>query len=575
MATKTLVLISIGPVQEFIASARKLRDLWFGSNLLSELSKTVARTLQAHKARLVFPSPASADDLLAGSDFSCANKILAEYDGDEPAELIESARQAWRKDLAEAAKKAKDVMGEKFARLGLRSTMFDRQIDDSGEFYGVWQVIGPDGYGPARAALETLLAARKGLRSFAAPSWDGCGIPKNSLDGLRESVIEAEAEIPGLLKKSERLDAMGCIKRFSPLADRRSIRHFDDLASCALVPWLAALKNAGHEQDETAFIAALGGKAGQQQRYDEAWYDDLEVLRREYGDGATEANAIRKRIIKTLGPPPLYACILVGDGDHMGGALDAITSAEGHRVFSRGLAGFAAAVGDVIASYGGALIYAGGDDVMAYVPVDTAFECAAAVRASFAHTIEQIFSEAEIKKELGSITRPTLSAGLAMVHHQMPLGAALGLARHAERLAKNEGGRDALAFVMSKRSGCDIAIYGKWDDTQSGKGMLSRIIDLCQLYQDKDFQLSHALGYQLREAARLCGDRFEIESSGDGMVAKNAAAAMILDIFKQKKDSTKLARLLPGRTSIRKLSDDLVIARQIHVVQSIGRGGVS
>jgi CRISPR-associated protein Cmr2 len=33
-----LMIIGIGPVQEFIASARRSRDLWFGSWLLSELS---------------------------------------------------------------------------------------------------------------------------------------------------------------------------------------------------------------------------------------------------------------------------------------------------------------------------------------------------------------------------------------------------------------------------------------------------------------------------------------------------------------------------------------------------------
>ena len=37
-----LLRIHIGPVQEFIATARRSRDLWFGSWLLSELSKASA-----------------------------------------------------------------------------------------------------------------------------------------------------------------------------------------------------------------------------------------------------------------------------------------------------------------------------------------------------------------------------------------------------------------------------------------------------------------------------------------------------------------------------------------------------
>jgi len=32
-----ILLFSIGPIQDFIASARRSRDLWFGSWMLSEL----------------------------------------------------------------------------------------------------------------------------------------------------------------------------------------------------------------------------------------------------------------------------------------------------------------------------------------------------------------------------------------------------------------------------------------------------------------------------------------------------------------------------------------------------------
>lgn len=40
-----LLALSIGPVQEFIAAARRSRDLWFGSYLLSEVSKAAALAL--------------------------------------------------------------------------------------------------------------------------------------------------------------------------------------------------------------------------------------------------------------------------------------------------------------------------------------------------------------------------------------------------------------------------------------------------------------------------------------------------------------------------------------------------
>ena len=34
-----VLIVTLGPIQDFIAAARRTRDLWFGSWLLSELSK--------------------------------------------------------------------------------------------------------------------------------------------------------------------------------------------------------------------------------------------------------------------------------------------------------------------------------------------------------------------------------------------------------------------------------------------------------------------------------------------------------------------------------------------------------
>jgi CRISPR-associated protein Cmr2 len=66
-----LMIISLGPVQEFIASARRSRDLWFGSWLLSELSKAAAcKVVLEHDGdieALVFPKPESIDQLTSRS----------------------------------------------------------------------------------------------------------------------------------------------------------------------------------------------------------------------------------------------------------------------------------------------------------------------------------------------------------------------------------------------------------------------------------------------------------------------------------------------------------------------------
>lgn len=43
--TRHILHIAIGPVQDFIVQARRTRDLWHGSHLISELSRTAARAL--------------------------------------------------------------------------------------------------------------------------------------------------------------------------------------------------------------------------------------------------------------------------------------------------------------------------------------------------------------------------------------------------------------------------------------------------------------------------------------------------------------------------------------------------
>src|SRR5712692_3139887 len=90
-----LFLVSIGPVQTFIASARRTRDLWFGSWLLSELSKAAAQEIVNASGRnsLIFPAPHDEKLLHPDSRLNVANKIVALID-DSPQHLGEKVRQA-------------------------------------------------------------------------------------------------------------------------------------------------------------------------------------------------------------------------------------------------------------------------------------------------------------------------------------------------------------------------------------------------------------------------------------------------------------------------------------------------
>ncbi len=118
--TAHLLLVTLGPVQDFIAQARRTRDLWYGSHLLSELGRAAARALVDGGAQLIFPSLQANDAQLADClaplradktpPQNIANKLLAQVpDGCDPRELAQMTRKAvadyWRDKVAAPVKK--------------------------------------------------------------------------------------------------------------------------------------------------------------------------------------------------------------------------------------------------------------------------------------------------------------------------------------------------------------------------------------------------------------------------------------------------------------------------------------
>src|SRR5713226_6599061 len=97
---KYLFLVSIGPVQAFIASARRTRDLWFGSWLLSELSKAAAQEIVNASAEnsLIFPAPNDEKLLQPDSQLNVANKIVALIDS-PPADVGKKVHEAIKSRL--------------------------------------------------------------------------------------------------------------------------------------------------------------------------------------------------------------------------------------------------------------------------------------------------------------------------------------------------------------------------------------------------------------------------------------------------------------------------------------------
>src|SRR6266542_178643 len=153
-----LFSLSLGPAQEFIAAARRTRDLWFSSWLLSELSKAAAKEIG--KERLIFPSVSDDRELEPGSEFNVANKILAKVD-DDPQRLGEGVKAAVRNRLNE-------IREEAFRDLPAGSCNLDKakaQIDDLG--LSLVEVARAGGQIPERLFSDFVQAvADRGLYAF-------------------------------------------------------------------------------------------------------------------------------------------------------------------------------------------------------------------------------------------------------------------------------------------------------------------------------------------------------------------------------------------------------------------------
>ncbi len=529
-----VMAIAIGPVQDFIVTARRSRDLWFGSWFLSELSKAAAQAivmLSSQKTLLVFPATIDAGDLVPDSAFNVVNKILAVVEDPNAAgKAAEEAVHARLKDITEIAFRRINETNDYFGKN--RETAF-AQVDDLIEVYWAASPFNDAAqYAKAREKAESFLIARKTTRSFS-PAIKPSNAPKSALDGQRESVIDEKAydtlsarqlrQSYGVSSR-ERLCGVGLLKRNG---NRGTDDSFFSTSHVASLPLLERLKTDEQKNLLENYIADLGAalqlpkespelgrvpyeapyKAhgifsrlvqGRRIGYDGhllfaerlgELIEDKKAEQKARADLQKAQNALNDFLQNALDgekPSPYYA-LLQADGDNMGDAIDKLEDLGNHRQFSEKLSDFAKSVSKiVIEKYKGSLVYAGGDDVLAFLPLHTVIQCSRELEDQF---------KKKLRDEKVMSFQPTLSVGVVIAHHTEPLQGALTLVRNAERIAKTEG-KNALAIILSKRSGLDTTIRGSWKPA-AGEPLDYRLIRFAQLHMAGE--LPDGAAYELRE----------------------------------------------------------------------------
>ncbi|QPC80931.1 type III-B CRISPR-associated protein Cas10/Cmr2 [Phototrophicus methaneseepsis] len=189
--------------------------------------------------------------------------------------------------------------------------------------------------------------------------------------------------------------------------------------------------------------------------------------------------------------PQPYFVILSMDGDHMGKTLGNLDQGQ-HEKFSRTLADFARHnVKNIVEEeHLGRLVYAGGDDVLALLPVRHALQVAEQLRSEF----EKVVATIGVKNHKGEPV--TASTGLVCVHHTHNLQDAVNAANNAQKIAKDYYGRNALDVEFLRRSGEPRSMGHKW--RRDNETTFNHIDKLVHAFGD---DLSRNLPYDLAQIA--------------------------------------------------------------------------
>lgn len=523
--TRHLIAIQIGPVQTFIAAARKTRDLWCGSQLLSRISSDVARAVASEcggNESVIFPAlgklPAPDDDEQVAR-FS--NVILAVVpDGKDAAVVFKAAKKVGCSSWRAFAIDAKQVVGDNRV---VNDTIWNQQIDNVIEFYGAWEPLSEKiRYSTARENLMRRLAGRKALRDFGP--YAGAALPKSSLGSGYESVINpgtnglVDERVSRWLKlnSGEHLDCAGLTKRLA-FAKKRIEPDFPSVARIAAESWVKTVSEHPNGPDcldqlktlcETPILQRLIHKVKGFEAfpyegtilYNQRHREFLEELGDKSADKVKEAlfeaTTKVKEICRPFKSPSPYLAILRADGDSIGAFLkdlclrpssaSADTMIKRHQKFSGILVSIANKAKTIVTKHGGSLIYSGGDDFLAFMPVKNCLESAKELRQMFCESLKDAKFESVLAHEL-----PTISVGVAVGHFMEPMEWLLEWAAEALQTAKSgiqpaeestttkeTCPKNGLAIHVHKRGGTPIKCRGRWEwtgKTEADKNLEERL----------------------------------------------------------------------------------------------------
>lgn len=570
MAKSSYFHFTIGPVQGFVAQARRTRDYWAGSFILSWLSGVAMLATQKQSAMIKFPKAdrnylqwleKGKGEGPAPRQGSIPNRFKAEMNEDsfDPAYVVNAVQDAW-----------KALAGQIFANdletcIGKHDKTKEIWQNQVNNFWEISWVI--TDYETDSAALDR----RKNWRSHRPPEQGG--IKCMMMEGWRElsgvSTPHAESihkfwntvrnnKRTGMetdLNKGEALCSIAFIKR-------RFVHSFEDLTATikisgksgetwsphgwkikpgipsvsymAAVPWLEkVLKKTEEDNELKKKYSDFFNKA---RKLNSPLIDQSHNIRcihnlleknpalkewarldgnmffpallenpKQYTDQG-KARSVSKafnKVVSAAGETisPFYS-ILMMDGDSLGKQM---SDEKKQGIISSALQRFTKDVPETVQKNDGFLIYAGGDDVLAVLPLEKALDCAVCLRKLY----NDCFTEENRRavEQNQKTVQTSLSGAIEYAHIKMPLTKVLRDAHVLlDDIAKDRTGRDALAIRVWKPGGTALEWTQPWNIVLKDAENSTKLQDLVEIFRacnKEDPQFSNNFFFTIRERFQI------------------------------------------------------------------------
>lgn len=601
---KYLFLFTLGPVQGFIAQARKAHDLHSGSRLLSELCKVAAKTFISNGGSLIFPD--------ISSD-SIPNRFLGKLEKEQielkriGSAVEGSVRKEWEN-------KFNDNLGGMLD--GPTLVFANKQLQNHLDIHWLFHLVEDNTDETYRSAYEEInirLNALKNTRPFNDTEEAG---RKCNLDGernvifYRKSKTQIQKSDEDLRSGSPLFASENLIKDYADIKTGLQLRHIqpgEGLSAVSMLKRFQDFKAAEFPSTAEFAIADSVESIGRKQRdemtylfnhshprflnwqvffednLNERYFEKQGLELSKLSEATKIQNDLQQAASKAGRKLDKYYGLVVFDGDNMGdwwngSHLKGTVNLEVfHGELTRRLAEFADTVRKEFDKdqHRGWVIYAGGDDFLGFFNLHHLMDSLIFLNDQY----KKIVSD-PLMEYIDSGQALTFSAGVCIAHYKEPLSLILGKAREFEHRAKGfRDEKNAFAIGVIPGSG-EIATsdlpsellltFGKIIEALKGGTFSSTFITKSRaelpLFVDRDKKLSSEIKDVVLTLLDRGIERAFNSDALDGM-ASNKEFVSIQEMQTMVKDLMGNCKTISGFLDALDIAD--FIKRQTYISQEI------